>query len=246
MANESSLLSGRRLLVVDDEPFSLLFVVRILKQLGCANILQATNGAEALQQLKEAGDSPTLAIVDFNMPEINGLEVLRRIRTGAAGVARYTKTLMLTGSSDFALVGAAMALDVDAFVVKPVSLATLTSRLEKILAEGNDIKPAADYEAVDITEIGKRLLSRKPVGTAKPSSLPSPAAPQGIRVRLDDVPVGAILADHVRSPSGVLLLGAATVLSERLIRRLKELREATKLEYVTIFPTTGRKSGSQG
>ena len=55
------------------------------------------------------------------------------------------------------------------------------------------------------------------------------------RISLDKVTAGAILAENIRSPSGELLLGAATVLSDRLLRRLRELQPAINLDHVTVF-----------
>jgi YesN/AraC family two-component response regulator len=236
MQVQKSPLSDRKLLVADDEQFSLFFVIRILKDLGFTSISQAANGAEALKLLEGGPDAPSLVILDFNMPEANGLQVLRQIRTGKTGVPRDIDVLMLTGNSDFALVGAAMALDVDAFIVKPVSQATLSSRLEKIRSETRDLKSSDVYESVDIDSIGKRLLSNKPVGKPRPKSeTRKTAVPKGIPMKLEDVPVGAVLAEHIRGPGGELLIGAATVLTDRLLRRLKELEGAVTFEYVYVF-----------
>jgi hypothetical protein len=63
-----------------------------------------------------------------------------------------------------------------------------------------------------------------------------------MRIRLEAVPVGAILADNIRSPAGELLLGKATVLTDRLLRRLKELQGAIGIEYVYIMPSVEPKA----
>ncbi len=256
MAAQDSMLAGRRLLVVDDEEFGRFFVVRMLREMGCEDILQAGDGVEALKQLEPSGNTLSCVILDFNMPNANGLQVLKAIRTDRAGVPRGTNVLMLTGNSDFGLVGAAMSLDVDAFLIKPVSKAVLTERLERMFQESREIKPAAAYQAVDIEVINKRLLSRKPVTTssAKSGTLmpgvngkkPGTAAQTTagtVRVNLDNVAAGAILAENIRGQAGELLLGAATVLSPRLLLRLKELQPVLKLEYLSIYAKEGAKQG---
>ncbi|MDR3438065.1 response regulator [Telmatospirillum sp.] len=247
MSTHKSMLAGRRLLIADDESFSRFFVVRMVRDMGCPDVLQAADGAETLKHLGEAGDSLSALVLDFNMPQSNGLQVLKAIRTGKAGVPRNSNVLMLTGSSDFALVGAAMALDVDAFVIKPVSEAVMAERLNRMFCEAGEIKTVADYDAVDVETVSKRLLSNKPVTTTSAKSgvlMPKAAVRPAIttssptvRVSLEKLVPGAVLAENIRGPSGELLLGAATVLSERLLRRIKELQPALSIEHVTIFAT---------
>jgi hypothetical protein len=48
------------------------------------------------------------------------------------------------------------------------------------------------------------------------------------------VPIGAILAEDIRGPDGELLLGRGTPLSDRFLRRLRDLSGAAKLDYVIV------------
>jgi CheY-like chemotaxis protein len=237
VANEHKLLDGRKVLVADDEPFNLSIIARMMRELGCQELITAGTGGEALRAFDTGGKPLDLAVLDFNMPVANGLQILKRLRTGDLPAPRDTRLLMLTGSADFSLVGAAMALDVDAFVVKPVSLQAMATRLEKALGQRPDFKEPEHYARIDIDTISQRLLSRKPVGLAKTPAPAKKTGLSGIPVRLDAVKPGAVLAEEVRSPSGELLLGAATQLTERLIRRLQELQTALKLEHVYVFPS---------
>lgn len=238
MANEKKLiLEGRRVLVADDEPFNLSIVSRMMRELGCSkdDLLTATNGAQVLAALDGTPPVPTLVVLDFNMPSGNGLQILKMVRTGKTAMPRDLRILMLTGSSDFGLVGAAMALEVDAFIIKPVSLAAMNGRLEKVLGPRNDLKSAAEYEAIDVEAVSQRLLSRKPVGLARPKTEAKKTA-NGMAIRIDAVKPGAILSEDVRSPTGELLLGKATQLTERLIRRLVEIQPMLKIDHIYIFP----------
>ena len=235
MASDRKILEGRRVVVADDEPFNLSIVIRMMRELGCQNIVSAATGGDALQAFDGIGKPVDVAVLDFNMPGANGLQILKQIRTGALPVKRETHVLMLTGSSDFGLVGAAMALDVDAFIIKPVSLQAMAGRLEKILGQRPEIKDKDDYQRIDIEAVSQRLLSRKPVGLARAKTEVKKAA-NGMPVRLDAVKPGAILSEDVRSPNGELLLGKATMLTDRLIRRLIELQSMLKLEHIHVFP----------
>jgi CheY-like chemotaxis protein len=235
LGSERKLLDGRRVLVADDEPFNLSIVSRMMREMGCQDVVTAANGGMAIGALDGVGKNFDVAVVDFNMPGFNGLQILKQLRLGALPVPRDLKVVMLTGSSDFGLVGAAMSLDVDAFIVKPVSLQAMAARLEKAFGQHTEIKAPEDYAKIDIDAVSQRLLSRKPVGLVKPKAPPKKTT-NGILVRLDAVKPGAILSEDVRSPGGDLLLGKATLLTERLIRRLQELQTALKLDHVYVFP----------
>jgi CheY-like chemotaxis protein len=236
VGTERKLLDGRRVLVADDEPFNLSIVSRMMRELGCQEVLTAPTGGHAIGALGALGKGLDVAVLDFNMPGSNGLQILKQLRIGELSAPRDLKVVMLTGSADFGLVGAAMSLDVDAFIVKPVSLQAMAGRLEKLFGQRTEVKAPADYAKVDIDAVSQRLLSRKPVGLAKPKMAPQKPSHAGIPVRLDAVKPGAILSEDVRSPAGDLLLGKATQLTERLIRRLQELQSALKLEHVYVFP----------
>ena len=227
------LLAGHELLIADDEHFTRMFVARMLRELGCVELVEANNGVQALQKLKER--PPSLIMLDFNMPEANGLDVLKAIRIGEAAVPRGIKVIMLTGNSDVMLVKAAMALDVDSFIVKPVSLNVLCARLEKVLPETREIRAVADYMAIPTTAIGKKLLGGMPAAAAQPDAPKAAPPPGAIVLKLEAIPVGATVAQDVCAPSGDVMIGSTTVLSDRLLRRLKELQPATKLEQLCVF-----------
>jgi CheY-like chemotaxis protein len=236
------LLAGLRVLVTDDEPFSLSIIGRMLREMGCKDVLSADNGTKAFGLIQVKSYPPiNLAIVDFNMPDINGLQILKLIRTGQTAAARNLPVLMLTGTADGGLVTAAAALDVGAFVVKPVSKATLSTRMIKALAEPREPKPVEQYEAVDIDAVGKALiLSHKPVGGAKPRTERAAAA-KGVKLRLEVVPIGSVLAEDIRGPDGELLLSRGALLSERFLRRLRDLSGVARIEY--LFIEQPKKSG---
>ena len=229
-------LAQHPILVADDEQFSRSIIARMLRDLGCPEAHQAADGKEALDLLGKHARKIPLAILDFNMPEINGLQLLKMIRTGTAGVPNNLLVVMLTGSADQGLVGAALSLDVDAFLIKPVSKAMLSSRLQKVLSEPNETKSIEAYQDVDIAAICRGLLSRKPVG--QPLATPKPAGGKlhGMRLKLEDVAEGSILAEDIRGPDNELLLGIGCMLSTRYLRRLKELGSVINTEYVTVHP----------
>jgi CheY-like chemotaxis protein len=228
-------LAGLRVLVADDEAFSLSIIGRMLREMGCKDVVAAENGAKAFGMFQiDASPGIKLAIVDFNMPDINGLQILKLIRTGKTTAPRNLPVLMLTGTADGGLVSAAAALDIGAFVVKPVSKATLGTRVAKVLAEQREPKPVAQYEAVDIETVSKALLlSHKPVGGVRARAERTETL-RGVKLRLESVPVGSVLAEDIRGPDGELLLGRGALLSERFLRRLRDLSGVARIDYLVI------------
>lgn len=141
-------IQQQTVLVVDDEPFSQGLVAQMLRRAGIGEVLLAANGYEALDMLER--HAITAIIIDFRMPGIHGLELLKRIRTGKTAAARNLICVMLTGHAVRHLVGLAIVLDVDTFLAKPVSLETLVKHLSRSLQYRFEPLPIPDYDAVDV------------------------------------------------------------------------------------------------
>ncbi len=145
-------LSHYRILLIDDVEFSRRTVAKLLAGLGNPKLDTAENGAEALKILQAVPDID-IVISDFRMPAMDGLQLLQAVRTGEAGVDRALPFAILTGYSDRDLVDRALALDVSAFLVKPVSRTRLESRLKNMITApggGISVKPTRAYHAVEL------------------------------------------------------------------------------------------------
>jgi len=179
-------LSGYRILVVDDVLFSRETVMRLLRSMGAPEVEQAEHGLAAMEALK-ANPAIDAVISDFNMPKMNGLELLKAVRAGTDGVERAMPFAMLTGYSDKHLVEMALALDVNAFLIKPVSKAALGQRLEKMLSLADDtqwLRPVDDYHVTEVVASDGRneqpAAARKPAAAGKKpgaAAAPDAAAP---------------------------------------------------------------------
>lgn len=68
----------KRILVVEDSPMTRSLIVSSLEEIGDFTVIEAANGFQALRKLPE--ENPDLVITDINMPDINGLEVVRFVK----------------------------------------------------------------------------------------------------------------------------------------------------------------------
>ncbi|UCF29839.1 MAG: response regulator [bacterium] len=69
---------AKRILVVEDSPITRSLIISSLEDLGDFTAVEASNGFQALRKLPEY--LPDLVITDINMPDINGLEVVRFVK----------------------------------------------------------------------------------------------------------------------------------------------------------------------
>lgn len=167
-------LSIYTILLVDDVAFARQTLNRVLMGMGQPNVIHAHDGHEALEVLRSK-KGVDFVISDFNMPVYNGLQLLKAVRTGNAEVHRALPFAMLTGFSDKHLVDSALGLDVNAFLVKPVSKKTLSDRLTKMLNRGDEdpwLKDAGAYGKIAIEEAEGEAPPPADVADQRPSAPP--------------------------------------------------------------------------
>ena len=116
--------NNNTILLVDDCPDLLVLLGRRLRLQGYS-VLTATNGKEALRIIGDQG--PRIVITDWEMPEMNGLELCRHIRTLEA--VAFTYVILLTGNSEMDQIVAGFEAGVDDYITKPFSNAELMARL---------------------------------------------------------------------------------------------------------------------
>lgn len=126
--------SELKFLIVDDEPFILDLVEKILRRCKAKDIRRLSNGRDALQTLKNEPDYFDIVISDCNMEPINGLQFLRGVREGKVSPDIVDLPIIfLSGHNDAPVVKRAVELGVSGFLSKPVSFEKLTSTIAKAL-----------------------------------------------------------------------------------------------------------------
>jgi YesN/AraC family two-component response regulator len=169
--------SEKRFLIVDDEPFMLSLVDRMLKQCKAGLILKATDGGSAMRAVKDNFTQVDCIISDCNMKPLNGLQLLQGVRIGVnPRIPRDQAFIMLTGHGETEVVKSAIALDVNGYVVKPVALDKLIQTVEKALKRPIDVKDAEVYRAVKLPKVqsafGDTLETKKTPWVVMPKGGP--------------------------------------------------------------------------
>ena len=131
--------TGRRILVVDDEESLRDLVTTALEFVG-HEVTQAVDGRDALARVPEV--APDLIVLDVNMPQLDGLEVCRRLRADGD----TTPIIFLTARDDARDVVEGLAAGGDDHLAKPFNLQVLIARIDAVLrrADANGGAGASD------------------------------------------------------------------------------------------------------
>ena len=139
-----------KVLVVDDEP-----PIRKLLRMGLTaqgyDVLDAPNGKTALELLDE---KPNLIILDLGLPDIDGLELLRRIRNRQEGLP----VVVLSSRGDEAGKVAALDLGADDYVTKPFGMDELLARMRAALR--HELQVHGERPVFHVDELSVDLVRR--------------------------------------------------------------------------------------
>ena len=114
-----------RALVVDDSRTTRMIIGRILREIGF-EVLEAGNGQEALSKLQEIGTAE-LAMVDWNMPEMSGIDFVRAVRAETAYADM--KMMMVTTESEVGQVATALEAGANEYAMKPFTKEVIQEKL---------------------------------------------------------------------------------------------------------------------
>ena len=145
---------------------------------------------------------------------MSGLDLLKEIRCGAPGVSRDIPFAMLTGFSDTEVVAAAFRLDVDAFLVKPVSSDEMAARIGRILQQDRILRAPSVYREVNLD-----------IDTTSGDAAVEAATPgAGVTfVEVDKLAPGDVLASDLRTSGGQTVLKKGRQLNDLQIARLRDI-----------------------
>ena len=120
-----------RVLIVDDNTHMRSIIGAVLKGIGVRDIREAADGGQALKIL---ADWPAdLAVIDYRMEPMDGLELTKTIRNGDKSPNIYLPIIMVTGYSDVPRVIGAREAGVTELIVKPVTAEAIISRMDAVI-----------------------------------------------------------------------------------------------------------------
>lgn len=160
-----------RILIADDDDISRRTLSVLLSKDGY-DVVEAANGLEAWQELQKP-DAPRLAILDWMMPEMDGLEVVRRVRTLETNSPYYLIVLTVMDEKSDTII--ALDAGADDYITKPFNAGILQARVavgrriveiqEKVAAQMLELQQA--QESLRESEVTFRsLFENAPIGTA--------------------------------------------------------------------------------
>jgi len=116
-------------LVVDDSRTIRIIIRRILIELGY-EVCEAANGIEALNVLETEKTTVKLVLADWNMPEMNGLELVKCLRQNPEYAS--LKVLMVTTETEMDQMASALEAGANEYVMKPFTKDILVEKLELV------------------------------------------------------------------------------------------------------------------
>ena len=136
-----------RVLLVDDNHHMRSIVSAVLAGVGVEHIRECWDGAEALSALRQW--PADVAIVDFHMAPLDGVEFTRLVRNAADSPNPFLPIIMLTGYAEKTRVMEARDAGVTEFIVKPVTARAVLDRLNAVIFHPRPFVRTADYFGPD-------------------------------------------------------------------------------------------------
>lgn len=142
-----------KILAIDDQQLILLSVEKKLSDLGY-QVQTASSGASGIEIFNSF--NPDLVIVDINMPDMNGLDVVKHIKNNSK-----TAIMVMSGNTDEDIILDGFNLGIDDYMKKPVSLEEVAARVKRIVG--------APIQAGSVAKVeGAQMLQKNCVGVVIP------------------------------------------------------------------------------
>ena len=122
-------------LVVDDSRAARAILRKILLASGYDEVIEAESGVQGLVRLRRSEGVPDVVLVDWNMPEMDGLEFVRRVR--ADDTYDGAVVMMVTSETDLSKVVEALDAGADEYLMKPFVKEGFLEKLEIARASGS-------------------------------------------------------------------------------------------------------------
>ena len=140
-------LQSFNVLVVDDEPLIRTLVSNVLGHLGFTSITVVNNGRKALEAIGK--DIFDFIITDWRMEDLDGIEIVRHIRSSSDTRIKRMPIIMLTGNTEASYVKTAISAGVNGYLIKPFSAEQLVKRIRSIIETPRNFVISKSYTGPD-------------------------------------------------------------------------------------------------
>jgi CheY-like chemotaxis protein len=153
------MLQGLNLLIVDGNSYMRRTTRMMLMNLGAKAVLEAADGLAALESIRTC--DPDIMLLDWDMPVLNGMEVMRIVRSPGVFPRPNLPIIMLTARAQRADVHEALRAGAHEFLIKPTSPKALRDRLTSIVFKPRPMVRLGNYYVPEPRRIPtSRELSR--------------------------------------------------------------------------------------
>jgi CheY-like chemotaxis protein len=156
-----------KILLVDDNHHMRLLLTEILRAIGVREVYEATNGAEALQMMRN--QAIDIVMTDLAMQPMDGIDFVRRLRNGQESPNPMAPVIMITGHSTLRRVAEARDVGVTEFLSKPVTARGVIERISRVVEHPRPFVKTTSYFGPDRRRRGEpdypgpyRRLADKP------------------------------------------------------------------------------------
>ena len=137
------LLQDLNILIADNNAYMRRLTRTMLMNLGARSVIEAADGLAALESIRTY--DPDVMLLDWDMPVLNGIEVMRIVRSPGVFPRPKLPTIMLTNSAKPAHVLEAMRMGVHEFLLKPTSAKALCDRLMSVVIKPRPMMTVGKY-----------------------------------------------------------------------------------------------------
>ena len=137
------MIQGLNILIVDGNPFMRRLTRNMLMNLGPKSVLEAVDGLAALEAIRTC--DPDVMLLDWDMPVLNGMEVMRIVRSPGVFPRPNLPIIMLSHRAQRSYIIDAMRAGVHEFLLKPTSPKALRDRLMSIVFKPRPMVKLGNY-----------------------------------------------------------------------------------------------------
>jgi len=138
-----AMIQGLNILIVDSNSYMRRITRMMLMNLGAKSVIEAPDGLEALEMIRTC--DPDVMLLDWEMPVLDGMEVLRIVRSPGVFPRPNLPIIMLTGRGQRSQVVKALRAGAHEYLVKPTSPKALRDRLTSIVLKPRPMVRLGDF-----------------------------------------------------------------------------------------------------